>query len=275
MLTAVHTGSGAAGALPMIGYSILFTAVMLLGVSRLLRPLARHVGRQGTLSPGVMYVVVIVPIVCGYLTDLIGIVAVFGGFSAGLAMPRDPQFRQALHSRMMGAVSALLLPILFALPGLTTDLQSISADTLLFGVAALLVGSARNHLGGALAMKTLRYHGGHRDGAASGVRGAAGSVRGIRKGDFWTDSRDAGATKLAKAVAAERSERVRVLGGFNGTMDDRADGLTSRLRSVLDVAGDGFGFRWPARWRGSVKPWSVAWSRRPVVARIRWLAAGG
>lgn len=96
-------------------------------------------------------------------------------------------------------------------------------------------------------------------------------MRGIRRGDFWTDSRDAGATKLAKAVAAERSERVRVLGGFNGTMDDRVDGLTSRLRSVLGVAGDGFGFSWPARWRGSTKPWSAAWSRRPVVARIRWL----
>lgn len=82
----MHTGSGAADALPMIGYSILSTAVMLLGVSRLLRPLARHVGRQGTLSPGVMYVVAIVPIVCGYLTDRIGIYSVFGGFIAGLAM---------------------------------------------------------------------------------------------------------------------------------------------------------------------------------------------
>ncbi|MCX4970756.1 cation:proton antiporter [Streptomyces sp. NBC_00654] len=157
VLTAVHTGSGAAGALPMIGYSILFTAVMLLGVSRLLRPLARHVGRQGTLSPGVMYVVVIVPIVCGYLTDLIGIYAVFGGFIAGLAMPRDPQFRQALHSRMMDTVSTLLLPIFFALSGLTTDLQGISADTLLFGVAALLAGFAGKYFGSALAMKTLRF----------------------------------------------------------------------------------------------------------------------
>nr|AGS49983.1 hypothetical protein [uncultured bacterium esnapd26] len=157
VLTAVHTGSGAAGALPMIGYSVLFTAVMLFGVSRLLRPLARYAGRQGTLSPGVMYVVVIVPIVCGYLTDLIGIYSVFGGFIAGLAMPRDPQFRQALHSRMMDTVSTLLLPIFFALSGLTTDLQGISADTLLFGAAALVAGFAGKYFGSALAMKTLRF----------------------------------------------------------------------------------------------------------------------
>ncbi|RSN59699.1 transporter [Streptomyces sp. WAC 04229] len=156
-LTAVHTGSGAANALPMIGYSLLFTAVMLLGVKRLLRPLARHVGPQGTLSPGVMHVVVIVPIVCGYLTDLIGIYSVFGGFVAGLAMPRDPRFRQALHNRMMDTVSTLLLPIFFCLSGLTTDLRGISADTLLFGVAVLLTGFAGKYFGSTLAMRTLRF----------------------------------------------------------------------------------------------------------------------
>ncbi|MFE6886680.1 endonuclease/exonuclease/phosphatase family protein [Streptomyces sp. NPDC057694] len=75
-----------------------------------------------------------------------------------------------------------------------------------------------------------------------------GSVRVMPRGGFWTDSRDAGATKLAKAVAAERSERVLVLGDFNGTLDDHAlDGLSSQLRSVQDVAGDGFGFSWPAK----------------------------
>lgn len=72
-------------------------------------------------------------------------------------MPRDPQFGQALHSRMMDTVSTLLLPVFFALSGLTTDLRSISADTLLFGVAALLAGLAGKYFGSTLAMKTLRF----------------------------------------------------------------------------------------------------------------------
>lgn len=72
-------------------------------------------------------------------------------------MPRDPQFGQALHSRMMDTVSTLLLPVFFALSGLTTDLRSISADTLLFGVAALLAGLVGKYFGSTLAMKTLRF----------------------------------------------------------------------------------------------------------------------
>ncbi|WP_328707947.1 endonuclease/exonuclease/phosphatase family protein [Streptomyces mesophilus] len=74
-----------------------------------------------------------------------------------------------------------------------------------------------------------------------------GSVRVMPRGGFWTDSRDAGAAKLAEAVAAEKSERVVVLGDMNGTTDDRAlAGLTSRLTSAQTEAGDGLGLSWPA-----------------------------
>lgn len=74
-----------------------------------------------------------------------------------------------------------------------------------------------------------------------------GSVRVMPRGGFWTDSRDDGVAKLTKAVAAERSERMVVLGDMNGTSDDRTfAGLTSQLRSAQEEAGDGFGFSWPA-----------------------------
>ncbi len=113
-----------------------------------------------------------------------------------------------------------------------------------------------------------------------------GSVRLFPQGGFWTGSRDRGAQALAKAVAAERNERVVLLGDMNGTTDDRAfDGLTSQLDSAQDEAGDGFGFTWPAKFpvaridqilvRG-VEPRS-AWTlpatgsdHLPVAAGISW-----
>jgi vancomycin resistance protein VanJ len=113
-----------------------------------------------------------------------------------------------------------------------------------------------------------------------------GSVRVMPRGGFWTESRDRNAEALAKAVAAEPSGRVVLLGDLNGTMDDRAfAGLASRLRSAQDVAGDGFGFTWPAAFpvaridqilvRG-VEPTS-SWvlpatgsDHRPVAAAISW-----
>ncbi|MFD5753443.1 endonuclease/exonuclease/phosphatase family protein [Streptomyces sp. NPDC127033] len=113
-----------------------------------------------------------------------------------------------------------------------------------------------------------------------------GSVRVFPRNGFWTDSRDRGAQALDKAVAADRSERVVLLGDLNGTLDDRAfAGITSRMNSVQDAAGDGFGFSWPATFpvaridqilvRG-VEPTS-SWvlpdtgsDHRPVAAGISW-----
>ncbi|MFJ5303624.1 endonuclease/exonuclease/phosphatase family protein [Streptomyces sp. NPDC088350] len=113
-----------------------------------------------------------------------------------------------------------------------------------------------------------------------------GSVRVNPRVGYWTESRDRGARALAEAVTAERNERVVLLGDLNGTLDDRVfAGITSRLRSVQDAAGAGFGFSWPAEFpvaridqilvRG-VRPRS-AWllpatgsDHLPVAAGISW-----
>ncbi|MFF3489762.1 endonuclease/exonuclease/phosphatase family protein [Streptomyces sp. NPDC002795] len=74
-----------------------------------------------------------------------------------------------------------------------------------------------------------------------------GSVRVMPRTGFWTESRDRNARALAEAIAAEGNERVVLLGDLNGSTDDRAfDGLTSRLDSAQEEAGEGFGFSYPA-----------------------------
>ncbi|MFD9880143.1 endonuclease/exonuclease/phosphatase family protein [Streptomyces alboflavus] len=75
-----------------------------------------------------------------------------------------------------------------------------------------------------------------------------GSVRVVPGDGFATEHRNRGARALTKAVAAERNERVVLLGDLNGALDDRAfAGLTARMDSAQEKAGDGFGFTWPAR----------------------------
>ncbi|MFB6963410.1 endonuclease/exonuclease/phosphatase family protein [Streptomyces sp. NPDC056309] len=113
-----------------------------------------------------------------------------------------------------------------------------------------------------------------------------GSVRLLPRNGFWTASRDRGAQALGKAIAADQSERVVLLGDLNGTVDDHAFAdITAQLHSVQDAAGDGFGFSWPAKFpvaridqilvRG-VKPES-SWvlpatgsDHLPVAAGISW-----
>ncbi|MFV0136326.1 endonuclease/exonuclease/phosphatase family protein [Streptomyces sp. HMX87] len=73
------------------------------------------------------------------------------------------------------------------------------------------------------------------------------SVRVKLEAGFTARQRDTSADALGEAVAAERLERVVLLGDLNGTMNDRAlNAITSQMRSTQGAAGDGFGFSWPA-----------------------------
>ncbi|MFI0411120.1 cation:proton antiporter [Actinomadura sp. 3N508] len=167
VLSAWHLGTGSGSALRTIGLAGVFAAVMLLVVARALRPLGREVARTGTLSATGLYVVVIVALTAGWATDWIGVYSVFGGFIAGLAMPRDRAFREALHARMMGVVSTLLLPVFFAFSGLNTELGGITGATMVLAFLAIMAaGFCGKYFGCAFAMRGLGF--GWRDSCAVG-----------------------------------------------------------------------------------------------------------
>ena len=65
---------------------------------------------------------------------------------------------------------------------------------------------------------------------------------------FTSGQRDRTITDLGKTIAAEKLDRVIVMGDFNGTAYDRSLApLTFGLTSVQAQAGWGFGFTWPAK----------------------------
>lgn len=168
LLSAIHLNAGPGDAVRTILLAVLFAVVMLKVVAPLLRPLGKSVARTGQIGPGAMYVVILVPLIAGWLTDWIGVYAVFGGFIAGLAMPRDPAFRQALHDRMMDVVSTLLLPVFFAFSGLNTHLDGIAGGPMLLAFAAILAaGFCGKYLGCSLSMRALGF--GWRESCAVGA----------------------------------------------------------------------------------------------------------
>jgi Kef-type K+ transport system membrane component KefB len=133
-----------------------FAAVMLVVVRPLLRPLGERVQRTGKLGLDQFCLVTGIVLLAGFFTDYIGIYSVFGGFIAGLSMPRTPAFRAALHGRMMDVVNVLLLPIFFAFSGLNTQLAGLTGWAMLLPFLALLVaGFVGKYFGCALAMRSV------------------------------------------------------------------------------------------------------------------------
>ncbi len=120
--------SGAAGAI--LGGAA-FAVVMLTLGRRVLRPLGRRVEREGTLTREAMAVILLVVLLAGWVTDVIGIHSIFGGFVTGLTMPNSPTLRKELRTRLMDLNVTLLLPVFFAFSGLNTRLGGLQGRLLL------------------------------------------------------------------------------------------------------------------------------------------------
>ena len=107
------------------------------------RPLlARTLRQGGSVSDGQVLIVVAVLFLAAWWTDEIGLYAVFGGFSAGMAMPRG-----ATAERAVGTVSTgsriIFLPMFFVYSGLNTRFGLLGNGPLLvFSVLAIVVAVA-------------------------------------------------------------------------------------------------------------------------------------
>ncbi|EIW65820.1 hypothetical protein TREMEDRAFT_72538 [Tremella mesenterica DSM 1558] len=84
------------------------------------------VRRSGSLehgpTPGMMILTLLIVFASAFITDIIGVHPIFGGFIAGLIIPHEGGFAIALVEKIDDLVSMLFLPIYFVLSGLSTNL---------------------------------------------------------------------------------------------------------------------------------------------------------
>ncbi|GAB4857470.1 Cation/H(+) antiporter 18 [Ancistrocladus abbreviatus] len=82
-----------------------------------------------------------VVLAAGFITDAIGIDALFGAFVLGVLMPKEGPFARALVEKVEDFVSGLLLPLYFVSSGLKTNLFNIQGAQS-WGLLALVIFTA-------------------------------------------------------------------------------------------------------------------------------------
>lgn len=88
------------------------------------------VRRSGSLengpTPMVMTITLLVVFASAFVTSIIGVHPIFGGFLAGLIIPHEGGFAIAITERIDDLVTMLFLPIYFVLSGLNTNLADLN-----------------------------------------------------------------------------------------------------------------------------------------------------
>lgn len=119
------TGLASAGLTTL--YTGLYMAVML-GIVRplLARLAARSLGREG-LSHNVVAATLLALLVSSFITEIIGIHALFGAFLLGAILPKGDGFATTLAEKLEDLVLVFLLPLFFAVSGLRTQIGLLNS----------------------------------------------------------------------------------------------------------------------------------------------------
>jgi Kef-type K+ transport system membrane component KefB len=124
-------------ALFAVGGGIIYALVILLVGKPLLGRLETMTKRRDGISGSMLAFVLMLVMLCGWITDAIGIYAIFGGFILGIAMPRG-NFSKYLRNAMEPIVTNFMLPLFFVYSGLNTRLGLVNS-WLLWGIALVIL----------------------------------------------------------------------------------------------------------------------------------------
>ena len=149
VIAIAKAGTFASG-LYTIGLAILYVFLMI----KVVRPFLKRVGdlhsSKENLSKSIVAIFFLTLIISSYLTEIIGIHALFGAFMAGAIMPDNARFRSIFIEKVEDVSLVLLLPLFFVFTGLRTEIGllndpaawKITGWIILVAVAGKFVGSA-------------------------------------------------------------------------------------------------------------------------------------
>ncbi|UPZ14234.1 cation:proton antiporter [Flavobacterium humidisoli] len=125
--------------------SALYTVVLALGyvflMIKVVRPFLKRIGdlyaTSEKLSKPIVAIFFLTLVVSSYLTEVIGIHALFGAFIAGAIMPENIRFRNLFIEKVEDVALVLLLPLFFVFTGLRTQIGLLN-EPYLWKIAGLI-----------------------------------------------------------------------------------------------------------------------------------------
>ncbi len=147
-----------AGSITSSLYIIVLSFIYVVAMIKLVRPFLRRIGNlydtAEKITKPVVAIFFLTLLISSYLTEIIGIHALFGAFVAGVIMPDNMKFRKMFIEKIEDVSLVVLLPLFFVFTGLRTEIGLLNSPEL-WRVCGLiiLVAVVGKFIGSALAAK--------------------------------------------------------------------------------------------------------------------------
>lgn len=134
----------------MLAGLIVFVAAMLFVIRPSLRKLGSDFDRRKSLTHDTVAIILLLVLAAGWVTESLGIHALFGAFLTGVAMPRNDELTRTLLQTFEGLIVVLLLPLYFAFTGLRSSFLLINNGTMWAYCGLIILLAVAGKLGGSL-----------------------------------------------------------------------------------------------------------------------------
>ncbi|MEO6317939.1 MAG: cation:proton antiporter [Acidimicrobiales bacterium] len=157
-VVAVVNASGATDVVRTLVLTAGFVGLMGFVVRPLLLRGATALRRRGELDQALVPSVLVCLLLSAWATEMIGIHSIFGAFLLGVVMPRPPWVRRAIQTRLEDVTVVFLLPVFFAVVGLSIRVSLLDEAELWLFTGAIIAAACVGKLGGSMfAARILGY----------------------------------------------------------------------------------------------------------------------
>ena len=161
LVIAIVKGGSFLGVLMIIGLTISFTIIMFFLVRPGLNKLDLTSHDWNNHNKKHIVIPILVLFISAFLTESIGIHAIFGAFLAGLIMPETKSFKEILTRRIEDVSTTVLLPVFFAITGIKIQISLLNNDSLWIAFGLILLVAIVGKIGGGSISARITGHSWH------------------------------------------------------------------------------------------------------------------
>ena len=156
VITIVKVGDTFLNTFYVVVITVAFVWFMLRVVRPFLGRLSAGYSTKETLNKNVMAFLLLLLLICAFVTEILGIHAFIGAFLAGLCMPDNQRFKEVITNKLEDVSVVLLLPLFFTFTGLRTEIGLLN-DVHLWVTAFVVMATAitGKFVGGALTSRLV------------------------------------------------------------------------------------------------------------------------
>lgn len=144
----IARAQGFGPALLTAGLAIVYVLVMFFAIRPFLRKLLDRYDREARVSQNVVAFIILLTLASAWVTEAIGIHALFGAFLMGAVMPKGSQFVRTLSEKLEDYTVVFLLPIFFAYTGLKTQIGLLNSPELVLDTIVIIAVACLGKFGG-------------------------------------------------------------------------------------------------------------------------------